>query len=72
MIKTVQDAVDALPVADWDSKGKDVAGAVEFLRRNPRKFSDFCRGVRDASDASNHVTPFYRLSLVLQEALEVK
>jgi len=72
MITNVRQAVGALPVGEWDAERGKVSEVVEFLKNNPDEFADFCREVREASDAANHITPYYRLKLVLKEALKVR
>jgi hypothetical protein len=74
MITNTREAVDALAMVDMGSAGKtELFEIVKFLRKKPGKLAEFMRGIRDASDASNSVTPYHRLGLVLKQALkEVK
>lgn len=45
---------------------------VAFLRKNPDQTYEFARGIRDSSDASNHFTPYSRLTHILHAAVKVK
>ena len=70
MLKTVREAVDVLVRMGQSVDEEGLSKIVKFLREYPDKLNDFCREVRDASDASNHHTPYRRISLVLRKALE--
>ncbi len=72
MITNARQAASMLPIPSRYTPADEprVAEVVEFLRRNPDETDNFFREVRDASDASNHVTPYFKICLVLEQALK--